>query len=165
MSDIQATSSLLTEVAPILNLEALVQHETEEDGSSWDLVFDDDLMVQAFHQEDVGRLVFTADVGTPPPLETSRVHKLLLEYNYLWRETSGVRMALEPPEGTVVMIYDVTVDSLDGVTLRNILENFANAARAWKAMVTTAADSKGEGHVTDDDYRADSPVGSPMIRV
>lgn len=140
MQDSTLPAALLAEVAPILDLEALVQHEAD-DGASWDLVFDDSLLVEAFHDGPGNKLVLTANVGTQDDDRAGQLHKLLLQYNYLWRDTSGTRMALEPPDGSIIMIYDLHLSGLDGVALRNVLQNFAAAARAWTIMIARSGTS------------------------
>ncbi|WP_038168283.1 type III secretion system chaperone [Verrucomicrobium sp. BvORR106] len=134
MQDSTLPASLLAEVAPILDLEALVQHE-DDNGVSWDLMFNEELLVEAFLDKSGDKLVLTTHVGTPTDERASQLHKLLLQYNYLWRDTSGTRMALEPPEGNVIMMYDLALAGLDGVELRNVLQNFAAAAKAWALLI------------------------------
>lgn len=162
MQDSTLPAALLAEVAPILDLDALVQHEAD-DGASWDLVFDDSLLVEAFHDQLGNKLVLTTNVGIPDDDRAGQLHKLLLQYNYLWRDTSGTRMSLEPPDGNVVMIYDLSLAGLDGVMLRNVLQNFTAAARAWKIMIEDAPSAEGEASEGDkDDAALDSAL---FIRV
>ena len=144
-------AALLAEVAPILGLDALVQHDGD-DGVSWDLMFDDSLLVEAFHEEATNKLVLTTHVGTPDEDRAAQLHRLLLQYNYLWRDTSGTRMALEPPDGNIVMIYDLPLAGLDGVTLRNVLQNFSAAARAWTVTINgpVVSDATASKDATDD---------------
>lgn len=162
MHDSTQPAALLAELAPILDLEALVQHDADE-GASWDLIFDEGLLVEAFHDPLSDKLVLTTHLGIPSEDRAPNLHKLLLQYNYLWRDTSGTRMSLEPPDGNVVMIYDLSLAGLDGVMLRNVLQNFTAAARAWKIMIEDAPSAEGEGSEGDkDDAALDSAL---FIRV
>jgi hypothetical protein len=92
-------------------------------------------LVEIFLDDEAGRAVLSTAVGTPHTARVSHLHKLLLQYNLLWRETSGVRMAIDEPEGEVVMLYDLILAGLDSLLLQNILGNFAAAAGAWQTMV------------------------------
>lgn len=115
-------------------------------------MFDDSLLVEAFHEEVTNKLVLTTHVGTPNDDRVAQLYRLLLQYNYLWRDTSGTRMALEPPDGNIIMIYDLPLAGLDGVTLRNVLQNFAAAARAWTVTINgpVASDASASEDATDD---------------
>jgi hypothetical protein len=156
-------SHLLTEVAPLLDLDTLAEHEGEE-STSWDLLLPDGLLIEAFHDSGAEKLVFTSDLGAPPASHAGALCRLFLQYNYLWRETSGVRMAMEPPSGSIVMIYDLPLAGLDTVLLRNVLQNFAATARTWALYL---ADPGPETEaVTLESLQAEDPAGRDfLIRV
>lgn len=148
MSDTQTARLLLTEIATELEVEALVEHQ-EEDGLTWDLFVDDTRLIQIFLEEESGKVTLSTDLGTPAEESAARLHRLLLQYNYLWRETSGTRMALEEPAGNVVMLYDAMISGLDRQLLRNIIQNFSAAAEAWSALLGRQA-SESSVEDTDD---------------
>lgn len=162
MHDSSMAGALLAEVAPVLDLDAVVQH-ADDHGTSWDIVFDSTLLVEAFFDEPGEKLVLTTDIGVPLEENAARMHRLLLQYNYLWRDTSGTRMALEEPGGNAVMIYDVPLAGLDAVLLRNILQNYAAAARAWITLIKTPDQANG---VTLDDSEGENTMDPGLfIRV
>lgn len=148
MSDTQNARLLLTEIATELEVEALVEHQ-EDGGTTWDLFVDDTRLVQIFLDEESGKVTLSTDLGTPAEEDAPSLHRLLLQYNYLWRETSGTRMALEEPAGNVVMLYDAYISVLDRQLLRNIIQNFSAAAGAWSALLSRPA-SKSSGDDADE---------------
>lgn len=125
----------LAEVVALLDVSALVAHR---DDLSWDIFFDEDRLVEAYLDEEAEKLVLTTELGTPAEADAARLYPLLLQYNDLWRETSGLRMALDGPGGAVIMIYDVSLAKLDVILLRNILENYDATAKAWKALIASS---------------------------
>lgn len=143
MSDTQTARLLLTEIATELEVEALVEHQ-EEDGMTWDLFVNDTRLVQFFLEEESGKITLSTDLGTPVEDGAASLHRLLLQYNYLWRETSGTRMALEEPAGNVVMLYDAYIPLLDRQLLRNIIQNFSAAAEAWSALLSRPASESSD---------------------
>jgi hypothetical protein len=135
MSVSEALRLLLTEVAAELELAALMEHEGEE-GLYWDICVSEQRLIEAFLDEESGKLTLSTDLGIPGEEDAARVHRILLQYNYLWRETSGVRMALEEPSGMVVMLYDFNASAINRELLGNIIQNFSAAAEAWTALLS-----------------------------
>ena len=60
---------------------------------------------------------------------------MLLNYNFLWRDNGGIRLALDRPERNVVMLLDVFVGNLELGNLElgnwvNILNEFTEVGKA-----------------------------------
>src|SRR5215203_3571065 len=72
---------------------------------------DGDVLVE--WDERSGRLIMSMEIGTPPAARAARIHEIMLNYNFLSRETGGLRMALTGREGTVVQIVDFPTSEIE----------------------------------------------------
>ena len=124
---VEAIGALLCEAAQALDLTAVVQH----DGGEWDVVFADERIVDVTWLADTGVLGFETALGVPETSDLLALRTMLLEYNYLWRETGGLRMALDRPDGCVHLGFSLGASVADVALMINVLGNFHAAANAW----------------------------------
>lgn len=128
MSNAELVSDLMVEVGPILELRGIVEINGE---AQWVLDVDGELAVVAEYFEADDRLFFTADAGVPDPSARLVCYELLLAYNAMWRQTGGVRMAVNGEDGAVLQIADIAVDGLDAAKLATVLRNFIGKLGEW----------------------------------
>ena len=102
MASVASIGPLLVEAARPVELDAVVQHG---EAGAWGLAFGDGRIVEATFLADSGMLVFETDLGIPATRDTAALHRLLLGYSYLWRETGGLHISLAAPESRAFLTY------------------------------------------------------------
>jgi hypothetical protein len=129
--DAVAVGKLFVEIGPLHELD---QVSAFDDGESWAVVVAGQVITLELDALR-NRLVLSAEVGQPPAGGLARVYEALLQYNLLWRDTSGVRMALDGPGGQVVQMYDLATDGLDASRLGLVVKDFAAVLAGWRELV------------------------------
>lgn len=135
MSGKQHLQALMREIGPRLDLAEVT--EFEEQGT-WTLVVDDETVLFADYDGN-GRevLVLSAEAGRPPEVGRLALHELMLRYNDGWRETGGVRLALDG-DGVVVQLFDLPLPGLDLGRLEGVVTGFVGMLRGWREIVARA---------------------------
>ena len=151
MSERDQIRLLMAEIGPMLDLAEVYE---SADGNSWTLTNQDGGQIFVEFMPDDDRLWLSADVGTPRAEDCTRLYSLLLQYNARWRETGGVRLVLDAPEGTVVQAYDMPAAQLDVPKFVTVFANFATVLGGWRNIVSDAGSAP---QVSD-------PVPAGMIR-
>ena len=67
--------------------------------------------------------------------------RLLLRYNARWRETGGLRFALDEAD-IAAIVLDLPMDALDGDWLADVLAGFAEATADWRQALSSPAATK-----------------------
>jgi len=109
--------------------------EIEQSGESeWVVVFDDGtgVIVEAMQS----RLALSAAIGRPPIDRRFVVYESLLSFNALWRETDGARLALNGPNGDVMLVHEISAVELTSSGLQDALARFAELVALWRDYVT-----------------------------
>ena len=135
MADKAHVHALMTEIGPALELAEVQEFERD---NLWTLVVDQGTVLFAEYDPDDARLWLSADVCAPQPGDRSKLYELMLQYNARWRQTGGVRLALDGPGGTVVQAYDMTVNGLDLSRLCTVVGNFRETLAAWREIVAAS---------------------------
>ena len=136
MSAKENCRALMNEVAPLIDALMVTEYESE---GTWALQVDEAILLIVDLDEEDGRLVVSADAGRIQEGRQGEIHERLLRYNYCWRETGGVRMALDGPGGEVVQMADVPLAGLDVVRWHRILASFIDMLRAWREILAGEA--------------------------
>lgn len=155
MANIDQIKQLMAEIGPALELSEVREFENPD---VWTLVVDEDVLVFAEFDDTRDVVVLSTDLAELPEASRAERHTLLLTYNNQWRETGGVRMALDEPEGTVQQIFDISATGLDVSSFGTALTNFAELARTWRGILT----GEGGGPASE---ASDEPPMDGMIRV
>jgi hypothetical protein len=150
MASTEQIDALMAEIGALLKLQEVTGFAAR---NAWTLQVDDDLLLFADHDPGQSRIVLSGEVATPLPSSKAAVHELLLQYNGQWKETGGVRMALDGPDGAVVQICDISTVNLDAATFAGAVQVFADVLRGWRDMLSrepsdcpqTAFDLLGQG--------------------
>ena len=126
----------MARIGPVMNLAEVVAHE---DGAAWTLGVDDDLALLAEYDAAGARLALSAETASPPLTRRAETYELLMLFNAQWRETGGVRMALEAPDAPVVQTIDIGVENLDIASFAAVIGDFAAKALAWRRLIADGA--------------------------
>ena len=132
MPGIQQVRLLLKELGPALELGEIVERP---DANAWGLATRDGKVFFLEFVPDDDRLWLSADAGTPRSEARAELYALMLQYNAQWQRTGGVRLALDGPEGEVVIAYDLPASGLDLPKLCTVIRNFQDMADGWRKIV------------------------------
>ena len=132
MSSMQAIHELMAQAGPILDLLQVTEYA---DDRAWTLVFAEDSRVDVEYDETGDRLVLTSEIGTIPQGAREKAYEALLHYNYIWPVHGGVRSAVEPATGGVVLMIDLAAGDLEISRLASVLQNFRTVADGWRGVL------------------------------
>ena len=153
MSDTHQMEQLFAQIGPLMDrIEAIDQ----EDDDRWILALGEEQDMFVDFDQQASKLTFSIEVGQPPEELRLRAYEMLLAYNYLWEDSGGLRMALDSPEGSVVMAYDTFDLDMDVSALSALIDKLMEAAEGWRDVI---ADLKASGPSPESDAMG------PAIRV
>lgn len=107
----------------------------QQDDTNWVLMLDDESAVSIEWAGNPSRLVLSANLGRPHEGSELSIYETLLSYNLLWQDTGGVRMAIDGPQGEVMLIYDLFDDHLTVTELQTVVLNLCSIANIWRDYV------------------------------
>lgn len=93
----------------------------------------EDLALLIEEDEARSRYLFTVGVGTPGARRAGDVHRTILKYNLLRRET-GTWMALDEAD-QVTMLAEASSEAIRSSEMRTLLANVVAKARSWRVFV------------------------------
>lgn len=126
---------LLQQLATQLNLPKDAFVDTQE------LVVDDLKIGFDFQPLDpnmpaAGDIVCFSVLGRAAPEREAQIHRLLLEGNNLWAGTGGATLGIQQESGSVILAMRLPLEGLDAEHLIEVLDDYANTARYWTAVIT-----------------------------
>ncbi|RVU15279.1 type III secretion system chaperone [Methylobacterium oryzihabitans] len=99
--------------------------------------------VEVEHDPATNRLMFSTLIAPVPPGRAAEVLEALLLYAMAWRETGGVRMALNGPGGAVVQMADVFAPDADARTVVTVARNLAGRVPFWHDFLVAQSQAAG----------------------
>lgn len=98
--------------------------------------FDVEGMTFAIHDlPENAQAVFTGDLGQPPPENPEGLYRLVLEAQYLFQETQGSTLSLNPETGRFTLCRTLPLLALDPDTFFAAAEQFINTLEAWSKII------------------------------
>ena len=129
MRSTEGIAGLVAEAALMLgNSEAIA----DANRPAWFVTLEGDCVFDIEYDDAQARVVVTSVVAEVPAAARQHVYEMLLQYNYLWTDTGGLRMALAGTPGPVVMMVEMAVPGLAPAWLCRVLTNMRNALHAWR---------------------------------
>ena len=123
---------LLSEALAVLSLPPPIAYEG---GGAWQVDLDEGRYLDVEYDDSLRRLVITGGIGAAAEHARPALYETLLQYNFIWTETGGVRMAVDASTNQVVMMFEVAVSELDTSKLAMVLGNMAASQRGWQEIV------------------------------
>jgi hypothetical protein len=123
----------------------VLELSTRHDRDAWLLEFDEETTIDVEFDAEADRLVLAAGVLEVPEARRSSIYELLLQFNFLWPQTGGVRMALDGMPGQVVMLFDLPDPTMGCTQLRRVLTNIAILQRSWRRILREIGSASDEG--------------------
>jgi hypothetical protein len=142
MANAARVSELMVEVGALLDLDQVTELP---DQAYWYLMLPDETVIDAEYEAESDRVVLSTPIGRPQPGSREAVYDTLLAYNAAWRETGGVRAALDEPGGELLLLCDVTVHGLAASELQAVVGGLAQLAQTWRAYVAKRSTGSPEG--------------------
>lgn len=106
----------------------------------WQIVFDPETVFGLEYDAGLERAVFSSRIAKLQDHCRLQICELLLRFNFGWRETGGVRMALDwRTQDVVVMMFEMPLASLQLSQLCTVLENLASKQRVWRQVMLDPA--------------------------
>lgn len=133
MSSKEHVHNLMLEIGPALELMEVT--EFDED-NLWVLVRDEACVIEVEYDDDQKRIMLSTEIGQPHEADRKNIYEMLLQVNYLWQETGGLRIGLDGPVGKVVQMFGTSVIDLHLGQLKTILTNFFDSARTWHEIIS-----------------------------
>jgi hypothetical protein len=141
MDDLPDANTLMKEIGPWLDA-ALIDQLTD---GLWNILLDDDHIIEVELDDSRNVFVLSMSIGQPSPENQVDIYKTLLQTNALWRDTGGIRMAMEGgDEGDLLLMFDVPLPGLDVDSWGLRLHDFVNAALGWRQVVTKTSATPDE---------------------
>ena len=146
MSPCEHIHQLMCEVGPAVGAQQVTG--SAEDGF-WQVVLNPEAVFDLEHDAAFERVMISARVGALQPARREQVCTLLLNVNFAWRETGGVRIAVDPRTDGVVMLFEMPLSVLDLARLCTVLGNLRDKLQAWRQLLlgtaTTPRDATDPG--------------------
>lgn len=134
--DISPIARELAEMAALSHrIDALVELSPGE----FEIQLSSNRSILAEYEPALGRLCFTAELGSPPEERRGEVAEALLAYSGLWRESGMVRAALDPVNGSYLLIVDLIAGALAPADLLAAFLSFVGKAETLSAFVASGA--------------------------
>lgn len=130
--DAESLEAILAESAEAAGFAAVF---TVEDGSSWVAMAPDETAFAIEWRAAARRLVLSADIAVLADAGDAATLALLLRYNANWRETDGLRIALDSGD-VATLALDLPADAIDAPWLSTVLAGFADALNGWREALS-----------------------------
>lgn len=98
--------------------------------------FDVEGMAFAIHDlSTVDAVAFTGDLGQPPPENPEGLYRLALEAQYLFQNTQGATLSINPENGNFTLCRTLGLTALDVESFFVAAEQFVNTLEVWGKIV------------------------------
>ncbi|MDF2463384.1 MAG: hypothetical protein K0Q43_1619 [Ramlibacter sp.] len=127
----------LKEAAGLLGLQS---SSHDDESGAWRFTFDSETRFDIEPNAEAGTIVIQADIAAVADDARSQLYEMLLQYNYLWTQTGGVRMALGRVPGPVVMMFEMPAAELEVSRICGVLANMTHVLQAWREILRERQD-------------------------
>ena len=107
----------------------------EEDLESWQIIFDTGLSLQISWQETPARVLLCCAIGKPEESQREKIFARLLNMNLLLQGVANVKLALSSPEDDVILIGELTSDSMTLETLQEEITEYLRFAARFSEFI------------------------------
>jgi hypothetical protein len=136
MNTAKRIEALVGEAAALLDLPPPRAYGS---GGAWRLDFDADTAFDIECDDDARHVMVACDIGRVHEEARLALYEILLQYNFIWTQTGGVRMALDGSTDRVVLMYELAHDDREPANLCDLLSNMACIRRAWAEILRDCA--------------------------
>ena len=108
---------------------------TEEDLDEWQIIFDTGLSLQISWQEKPARVLLCCAIVKPVESQREKIFAWLLNMNLLLQGVANVKLALSSPEDDVILIGELTSDSMTLETLQKEITEYLRFAARFSELI------------------------------
>lgn len=136
MPDFPQFTNLLAQVPPVLKPLAI---DVSEEQQCCFILMEPDLGVLIQLDETRNRFFLSSELGAPPPCDLKRLYENLLYVNYNWEKTGGARLALNRPDGEVVLVAETPAEGVDVAQFCAAITAFVRMAQGCRKVIQNPA--------------------------
>ena len=129
LSDLQ---HLIRQLGPSLSEISTI---IEEDLDEWQIIFDSGLSLQISWQETPARVLLYCAIGKPDESQREKIFARLLNMNLLLQGVANIKLALSSPEDEVILIGELTSDSMTLETLQEEITEYLRFAARFSELI------------------------------
>ena len=129
LSDLQ---HLIRQLGPSLSEISTI---IEEDLDEWQIIFDSGLSLQISWQETPARVLLYCAIGKPDESQREKIFARLLNMNLLLQGVANIKLALSSPEDEVILIGELTSDSMTLETLQEEITEYLRFAARFSQLI------------------------------
>ena len=129
LSDLQ---HLIRQLGPSLPVISTI---IEEDLDEWQIIFDSGLSLQISWQETPTRVLLYCAIGKPDESQREKIFARLLNMNLLLQGVANVKLALSSPEDEVILIGELTSNSMTLETLQEEITEYLRFAARFSELI------------------------------
>ncbi|MEM9764665.1 MAG: type III secretion system chaperone [Pseudomonadota bacterium] len=150
--------SILTEIGPLVEAGEVIC--LEGDGPDiWTIAFEDESTCQIEPIGEYGRHMLSSAVAPVPVEGKLELFETLLAYNDQVEQTGAVHMAIDAPDGDVIMSVMLDEEDIEAQALSAAIVSFRALRAHWVEVVKTWPAAAGDPDTLP------PPIGGPGIRV
>jgi hypothetical protein len=129
LSDLQ---HLIRQLGPSLPVISTI---IEEDLDEWQIIFDSGLSLQISWQETPARVLLYCAIGKPDESQREKIFARLLNMNLLLQGVANVKLALSSPDDEVILIGELTSNSMTLETLQEEITEYLRFAARFSRLI------------------------------
>lgn len=146
MDDYDDAIEIMGELGDLLEPDAIFFYP---DQATWSVIVNNETTVDISYDPVARVLIFILDLGSIPEPVEAEIHKILLRFSYLWRETGGIHGAIDA-EGRAALMYKRPLARLDTQSLRSLISNLAIQRGLWADLINAPPKQR----------KTDAPIGT-----
>ncbi|HCE2679316.1 type III secretion system chaperone [Vibrio parahaemolyticus] len=117
---------LLAELGDSLNLERVTEFEHQ----MWSLCFSEDNAIDVQFVQEKNEVLVSKSLVVEKDIFTADKFQVLLEYNFLYRETGGVQFCINPTTKDILLQIAITADT-EISQLANVISQLNELSDTW----------------------------------
>ena len=129
LSDLQ---HLIRQLGPCIPEVAMI---VEEESDSWQIIFEENFSLQISWQENPSRVLLCSAVGKPQENHREKLYARLLNMNLLLQGVANLKLALSSPDDDVVLIGELTSDSMTLEILQEEIMEYLRFAAQFSELI------------------------------
>ena len=119
------------------------------DETTWLVIFGEEDVVVATHDNDQEKIFFRRSIGTPRPEDADRLAGLMLAFNYLSESVGGMRIGVAGAGGEAALLADLSTHNLTPPRLVSVIETMIQRGAAWQQLLTDPVIADAEAAAED----------------
>ncbi|WP_299493223.1 type III secretion system chaperone [uncultured Shewanella sp.] len=130
MYNVKQIDMMFSEVGALIDAQSIIKLDEQH----WKIVFAEGKEVNVIHTPDSHKLTLESSIGSSAVTLKEAFYTLLLEYNYCWRDTGGIRMAMY--NDNLIQLFDLFTQELSVNILVDVLLRFSERLNVWSEMLS-----------------------------